>query len=69
MKSFKSLALVFAAAVISLGSFAQTSTTKPAAKSDAKKTEAAKPAAKTAAKTETKSTAKTTAKKTDAAKK
>ena|GEM_PF-2990619 len=44
MKSFKSLALVFAAAVISFGSFAQTSNTaKPADKA------AAKPVAKTAA--------------------
>ncbi len=66
MKSFKSLALVFAAAVISLGSFAQASTTtpaKPAAKSTAAKP-ATKPATKTpAVKGATKSSA---AKKTDA---
>jgi hypothetical protein len=39
MKNFKSLALVFAAAIISLGVNAQAATTaKPAAKADTKKT-------------------------------
>lgn len=70
MKSFKSLALVFAAAILSFGSFAQASNTaKPAAKSDAK-TSTAKPAAKPAAKADAKKgAAKSDAKKTDAAKK
>ena len=53
MKSFKSLALVFAEAIISFGSFAQASTTKPADK----------PAAKAVGKTTT--TNKTAAKKAD----
>jgi hypothetical protein len=48
MKNFKSLALVFAAAIIALGVNAQASSTK--AKPAAKKTEAKKPAAKTDAK-------------------
>ena len=52
MKSFKSLALVFAAAVISLGAFAQGSTTKQESKAPAK-TEAKKDA-KAPAKTEAK---------------
>ena len=65
MKSFKSLALVFAAAVISLGAFAQASTAKKDAKAPAK-TEAKKDGkapAKTEAKKDAKAPAKTEAKK------
>jgi hypothetical protein len=65
MKSFKSLALVFAAAVISLGAFAQGSAAKQESKAPAK-TEAKKDAkapAKTEAKKDAKAPAKTEAKK------
>lgn len=60
MKSFKSLALVFAAAIVSLGAIAQTvPTTTAAVKQDAKAgAAAAKPAATNAAKTEVKKDAK-----------
>ena len=66
MKNLKSLALVFAAALISFGSFAQASTTKtakPAAKAEVKKADAPK---KVDAK---KADAKSTAAKSTAAKK